>query len=342
MSVSVCIVTYNSMKYLPYFLDNIFGQTYWQEAGEAPDVFVVDNSSSDKTVSYIRDNFPTVHLLRNVNNVGLPRAWNQAVKMTHGDYILIMNPDLILDEKFLSMLVRDLDEDSGLALSGGKLYRMDFEKEGDFLVRPVKTSILDSCGLLAFKNRRFTDRGAGELDVGRFNKKEEIFGLTGACFLARRSALEQVKFGKEYFDEIFFMYQEDIDLCWRLRLAGWQAIYDPKAIGWHHRRAHSGQKNSLATVLYRRSKENLVNYHSYKNHLMLLYKNELKANLWRDFPRIFWYELKKIAYVLIFETGNFFRAWGEIFKNRRILKKKRGLNMRLKRVRAEEIRKWFR
>jgi len=75
---------------------------------------------------------------------------------------------------------------------------------------------------------------------------------------------------------------------------------------------------------------------------MLLYKNELAANLWRDFPNIFWYELKKIVYVLIFETGNFFRAWGEIFKNRRILKKKRGLNMRLKRVRAEEIRKWFR
>ena len=342
MSIYVCIVTYNSMKYLPYFLDSVLHQTYWQATGEAPDIFVVDNSSSDKTVSYIRDNFPTVHLLRNVNNIGLSRAWNQAIKITRGEYILIMNPDLILDEKFLSTLVQDMDNNSQLALAGGKLYQMDFEREDDFLVRPVKTSILDSCGFLAFKNRRFTDRGAGELDVGRFNKKEEIFGLTGACFLARRSALEQVKFGKEYFDEIFFMYQEDIDLCWRLRLAGWQAIYDPKAIGWHHRRAHSGQKNSLATVLYRRSKENLVNYHSYKNHLMLLYKNELKANLWRDFPRIFWYELKKIAYVLIFETGNFFRAWGEIFKNRRILKKKRGLNMRLKRVRAEEIRKWFR
>lgn len=341
MSVSVCIVTYNSMKYLPYFLDGILNQTYWQADGQAPDIFVVDNASSDKTVSSIRDNFPTVHLLRNLNNIGLSRAWNQAIKMTRGEYILIMNPDLILDEKFLSVLVQDMKEDSSLALAGGKLYQMDFEKEGDFLVRPVKTSILDSCGFLAFKNRRFVDRGAGELDVGQFNKKEEIFGLTGACFLVRRSALEQVKFGEEYFDESFFMYKEDIDLCWRLRLAGWQALYDPKAIGWHHRRARSGQKNGLSAVLYRHSKENLVNYHSYKNHLMLLYKNELPANLWRDFPRIFWYELKKIAYVLIFETGNFFRAWAGIFKNRRILKKKRGLNMRLKRVRDEEIRKWF-
>ncbi|NMB48622.1 glycosyltransferase family 2 protein [Candidatus Kuenenbacteria bacterium] len=339
--VSVCLVTYNSMKYLPYFLDSIFHQTYWQEAGESPDIFVVDNASSDKTVSYIKDNFPTVHLLRNINNIGLPRAWNQAIKMTRGDYILIMNPDLILADNFLSLLAKELDADHNLATVGGKLYRLDFESEGDFLVSPLKTSILDSCGLLAFKNRRFIDRGAGEVDRGQYDAREEVFGLSGACLLLRRSALEQIKFGEEYFDENFFMYQEDIDLAWRLRLAGFDALYQPLAHGWHHRRARSGQNNHLATIRYRRSKEDLVNFHSYKNHLLLLCKNELLANFWRDFPYIFWYELKKFLYVLIFEVGHFFRSWRFIFKNRKNLRQKRGVNMRLKKVRAEEMRRWF-
>ncbi len=339
--VSVCIVTYNSMKYLPYFLDSVLHQTYWRESGEAPDIFVVDNASQDKTVNYIRENFPAVHLLRNINNIGLPRAWNQAIKMTRGDYVLIMNPDLILEENFLSILVKDLDADQNLGSVGGKLYRLDFESEGGFLVSPVKTNLLDSCGLLAFKSRRFVDRGAGETDHGQLDNKEGVFGLSGACLLLRREALENIRFGEEYFDESFFMYQEDVDLAWRLRLAGWGALYDPLAKGWHHRRARSGQNGSLATIRYRRGKENLVNYHSYKNHLMLLYKNELPANFWRHFPHIFWYELKKFAYVLIFEVNNFFRAWAGFFGQKKILKKKRGLNLRLKSVRGEEILKWF-
>ena len=166
--VSVCIVTYNSMKYLPYFLDSIFHQSYWRERGESPDIFIVDNASSDKTVEYIRTNFPAAHLLRNVNNIGLSRAWNQAIKMTHGEYLLIMNPDVILDEKFLSTLVKDMEDDAGLGSAGGKLYQLDFEKEGDYLIAPAKTTTLDSCGLLGYKSRRFVDRGAGEKDLSLF------------------------------------------------------------------------------------------------------------------------------------------------------------------------------
>ncbi|NMC51549.1 glycosyltransferase family 2 protein [Candidatus Kuenenbacteria bacterium] len=339
--VSVCIVTYNSMKYLPYFLDSIFHQSYWQERGESPDIFIVDNASSDKTVEYIRTNFPAAHLLRNVNNIGLSRAWNQAIKMTHGEYLLIMNPDVILDEKFLSILVKDMEDNADLGSAGGKLYQLDFEKEGDYLIAPAKTTTLDSCGLLGYKSRRFVDRGAGEKDLSQYNQKEEVFGISGACLLVRRSALERLKFGEEYFDESFFMYQEDIDLAWRLQLSGYRSIYDPAATAWHHRRARSGQKSQLATLKYRRDKENLVNFHSYKNHLMLLYKNEFRNNFFLDFPHIFWYELKKFLYVLIFEAGNFFRCWTYILKNRGLLRQKRRLGMKLKRVRPEEVRQWF-
>jgi hypothetical protein len=74
---------------------------------------------------------------------------------------------------------------------------------------------------------------------------------------------------------------------------------------------------------------------------MLLYKNELWTNVLPNLPHIFWYELKKFVYVLIFEVRNFSRGWGEIFKSRHILKKKRGVNMRVRKVGAEEMRRWF-
>ena len=278
--VSVAIVTHNSIKYLPDFLDSVLAQTYFLENNIKPEVIVVDNASSDKTVNFIKDNFPTVCLLRNVNNIGLPRAWNQAIQMTTGEYLLIMNPDLILDKDHIKHAVKILDEDQTVATVGGKLYRLKISNiiEGE-LAELEKTNIIDSCGLRAYKNRRFIDRGSGTIDKGHFSSKEEIFGISGSCILYRRSALEQVKFCNQYFDEDFFMYKEEIDMAWRLRLAGWTSIYTPDCIGWHHRRARSQEHASdLSIIKNRRQKQDFVNFHSYKNHLLLLLKNELPGN----------------------------------------------------------------
>ena len=340
--VSIIIVTFNAMKYLPDFLESIFEQTYFVEKEELPEILVVDNASTDKTVDYIRKNFPQVNMLRNVNNIGLCRAWNQGIRMTSGEYVLIMNPDLVLDANFLKRALKVMEEDELIASVGGKLYQLRLEGEEDLFILE-KTNILDSCGIQAFKNRRFIERGAGEVDKGKYNERQDVFGISGALVLYRRKALEQVKFGEEYFDEDFLMYMEDIDMAWRLRLAGYRAVYVPKALGYHHRRARSQDKNvkNLAVVSHRRSKDDFVNFYSYKNHLMILKKNLFTGNFLRHCVYIFWYELKKFVYMLLFETGNLFKTWRILLKLRGKNKQKRRLNMRLCRVKTEEMRGWF-
>lgn len=343
--ISVCIVTHNSMKYLPYFLDSLFEQTYFKSRGETPDIFIVDNASADKTVKFIHDNFPTVHLLRNVNNIGLCRAWNQAIKMTNGEYILIMNPDLILEKKYLAEVARVMDNDDLVGAVGGKLYQLKITNMNDDegMTELTKTNIIDTTGLTVWKSRCFTERGGGQIDNGQFDDEAEVFGVSGACVLLRRRALEQIKFNEEYFDEDFFIYQEDIDLAWRLRQSGWSAVYTPRAIGYHHRRAHSGgQASAWSIIKYRREKENFINAYSYRNHLLLLLKNEAWRDFWRHSPYILFYELKKFAYVLILENSTLRRALVDIFKFWGKIRQKRSLNKRLTKVAPEEIRQWFR
>lgn len=342
--LSIIAVTHNSIKYLSDFMESLFSQTYFKNTRQTPDIFIVDNASTDGSVKFIKDHYPTVHLLRNIKNVGLPRAWNQALRTTRSQYVLIINPDVVLDEHFIQRAVEAMQSDHTLGSLGGKLYQLKIKSFDDenSLASLEKTNILDSCGLQIFKSRRFIERGGGEVDKGQYNQAEEVFGISGACVLYRRQALEQVKFNQEYFDEDFFLYKEDIDMAWRLRLAGWSAFYLPAAVAYHHRRARSFTSAGWWQILkYHRSKENFVNFYSYRNHLLLLYKNSLLKNFIRHLPFILFYELKKFIYVLLLDNSTLRRSLKDWFKLFRRMRSKRRVNMRLRRARPEEIRQWF-
>ena len=344
MKVSVIITTYNSMRYLPDFIDSIFEQSYFNEHKITPDIFIVDNASTDGTVKFIKDHYPTVYLLRNMNIISLSRTWNQAIRITQGEYILIMNPDLILHQDFIKVAVKVMQADQTVASVGGKLYQLKLVTFDNDITTGIleKTNIIDSCGLQAFKNRSFAERGAGEVDQGQYNQTQEIFGISGACVMYRRQALEQIKYNDEYFDENFFLYKEDIDMAWRLRLAGWSSIYTPQAIAYHHRRARSlKDKSFLKVIKYRRRKESFVNFYSYRNHLLLLRKNIIYQNFFAHFIYICFYELKKILYVLILENSTWRHALKDLIKFNNNNRKKRQLNMRLRKVKVGEMQAWF-
>ena len=88
------------------------------------------------------------------------------------------------------------------------------------------------------RDRRVFDRGENERDEGQFDRDEEVFGVSGAALVARREALESVELDGQYLDESFHMYKEDVDLCWRLRLAGWECWYVAGAVAYHARTSH--------------------------------------------------------------------------------------------------------
>jgi len=347
MKVSINIVAYNGLKYADDCLKSIYNQTFRDFK-----VLVVDNASVDGAADYIRKNYPEVTVLQNFKNLGFAKAHNQAIKFWDSDYVLIANQDVILTPTYLEKLVSFADKHPEAGSFGGKTLKLTNNEE-----KKLGPEIIDSVGLAATKACRFYDKGAGEEDKGQFDQTEEVFGLSGNLVLYRRSALEAVKLNNyksregfkfttdfnyfEYFDEDFFLYKEDIDLAWRLRLNGWAAQYLPSAESYHYRSASAkATLTDWAIAKNRRSKARFINQLSYRNHLLTLVKNQDLKNLILHFPWIFFYELKKFCYVLILETktlkslGQFFKLLPNILQKRKQIKK-------ITKVSSKEIKKWF-
>lgn len=330
MKVSINLVTWNGKKYLPHCLDSIAKQTFRDFS-----LFILDNGSTDGTVEYLKNSLLPVTNCRlefNEENIGFAAGHNQAIRATEGDYVLMLNQDIILEPNFLEEIIKFLDNKEVAAVTGKLLY-WDFANN-------QKTDLIDSVGIKIFKNHRAIELGAGEMDLEEWSAPREVFGISGAAPVYRRSALSEVAINGEIFDEDFFSYKEDLDLAYRLRLAGFKAWLIPTARGYHDRSARSVAKTDSAVVKARKSKSSFVNYHSYKNHLFFLLKDVPAGVWWRYGYLIKWYEFKKFIYLLIFETRTL-GSLGEFFKKFSRMWKKRKWIMKNKKADMVEIKKWF-
>jgi len=342
--ISINIVTWNSLKYLSQALSSILNQTYRDFR-----LLIVDNGSSDGTAEYVRKNFPEAGVLRNVKNLGFTRAHNQGIAYAQahlgGDggepLVLITNPDIILEPDFLEKLVAEMDRRPEAGSAGGKLLKVFERGDGD-VREAVKTNVIDSTGIRMTRSRRAIDRGAGELDDrGKFDRPEEVFGVSGAIALYRLSALDDVAYRGECLDEDFFAYKEDIDLAWRLRLRGWSSLYVPAAKAYHYRTAAGREKASVREIISgRRGRSKMVNFFSYRNHLLMRAKNDQWQNYLLHWPWIWWYELRKSFYILFFEPATFKAYFSYLRLLPRALAKRR-LSLGRKQVSAKDIRRWF-
>ncbi|MBU0707440.1 glycosyltransferase family 2 protein [Patescibacteria group bacterium] len=330
--VTISLVIWNSENDLPEFFNTLKKQTYKNYK-----VIVVDNNSSDASVEYVNQNYPEYKLIRNKENLGYGAAHNQVIKEALTPFVLVANPDIRLNEHFLEVLVSYIKKDKTLGSVGSKLIKFS----GSLNVKRV-SDIIDSVGIKAYKNRRFVDRGEGEADQGQYNYTEEVFGISGALVLFRKEALEDVVLnGKQYFDEDFFMYKEDIDLAWRLRLRCWKNYYVYEASAWHRRSSQTNtDSNDLQVVKNRSKKFALINGYSYRNHWYTLIKNESLLNLLLFSPWITWYELKKAVFVFLFEPRTLFLSLLSVKKLLSIIRKRIYIQKRVL-ADSKEIRKWF-
>lgn len=203
---------------------------------------MVDNNSRDATLEFVRQNFPEVIIIKNSGNRGFSYANNQGIRTAHGEFILFLNPDASLSPDFIDILIKEMKDNPAIGSAGGKIYK-DEER-----------MILDSTGIFLplFRMGPY-DRGEGEEDRGQFDRREFIFGITGACALYRRRCLEETRLGDEYFDESYFAYYEDVDLAWRAKIKGWRCLYEPGAMAFHQRRG----KAIKGTPLFSRAMANL-------------------------------------------------------------------------------------
>ncbi len=340
--VTIIIVTRNSKMFMPSCLDSILNQTYRDFQ-----TVVIDNDSSDGTLEFIRAEFPMIGVIENNKNLGFARANNHGIRLFKSPYIALCNPDIVLENDWLEkiMAVAESDDYGDYSIFGGKLLKLKLLNAE--IGEMEKTDLIDSCGLKVLKNHRVVELGAGEESL-KFSQKQEVFGFSGALVMFRKAALEAVilrdKFHsqqEDYFDSSFFFYKEDVDLAWRFRLSGLKSLLAPEAVA-HHLRTMAGseQQKSWELVRNRRKQNNLAKYFSYRNQLLVLLSDEFLSNLLFFSPRIFWLELRKFAYVAIFETRNLYALVEVLRMLPEIMAKRKGIFSRVK-VTAKDIRQWL-
>lgn len=239
MKLSIIIVNYNVKHYLEQCLLSVEKALI----GVCGEVFVVDNSSTDGSVAYLRDRFPWVRYMENKDNVGFSRANNQAIREARGEYVLLLNPDTFLSESTLRECIDFMDSRPDAGMCGVSMLRADgtFAPESR---RGVPTPFVAFCkmsglGTLFPKSRIFGRYYMQYLNRYAINQIEIV---SGAFMFIRKEALNKVGL----LDETFFMYGEDIDLSYRVLMAGYKNYYIPSLI--LHYKGESTKKDSIRYV----------------------------------------------------------------------------------------------
>lgn len=233
VDLSIVVVSYNTRDLLERCLKSVCSIPNSVFSGVEklnPEVFVVDNASSDNSAQMVREKFPGVRLIANPENRGFAAANNQAFPLTGGRYVMMLNPDTEVKPGALETLVEFMDAHPRVGACGGKLLYGDGTLQHSAFAFPSLAQIwLDFFPL----NWRLTNsRLNGRYPISWYARGEPfvIDHPLGADFLVRRQAAEQVG----WLDEKFFIYCEEIDWAMRLKRAGWQIWCVPQAVIVHH------------------------------------------------------------------------------------------------------------
>jgi len=339
--VSVNLLLFRPGIYLDPCLQSILAQSY-----RNIELLVIDNNSQDKTAEKVKEVIEKSgvdikwRLVENDENLGYAKGHNLGIKESRGDLVALVNQDIILAEDFFENIVEDFCQNDRVGSVQGKLWRLKVDNDN-----LSKTNIVDTVGLVILKNRRIIAEGQGQQDKGQFNQAKEIFGVDGALPVYRRTALEEsaiiIGSKSEYFDEDFFMYKEDVDLAWRLRLYGWKAWFEPKAAAWHARTAGDSAQTGYIGIIKERLKINRFGkYHSFKNQRLMQLKNEQAGLLFWHLPWFIPKEFSAWLYVLIFEHY-IWKSIKELLRLAPLAWQKRKIIMAKKKISNKEMRSWF-
>jgi len=320
--VSVTIVTYNSGRFIKRCLESVLDQKY-----PFKEIIVIDNNSTDGTIDILEpfEGRESCRIIYNEENIGFAAAQNQAIAMSNSEWVLTLNPDVLLLQGFLEALVNAGSLDPKVGTVCGKLLTMtagfDFPEE----------PLVDSTGIYFTPNLRHLDRGSLQVDNGHFRNYEYVFGATAAAALYRREMIEDIAIGGEFFDADFFAYREDADVAWRSQLMGWKCLYAPYAKGYHVRKALPGNRRALPPE---------INMHSVKNRFLLRMKNISWDLYRRNFVSITLRDFVVVACCLVWEHTSL-NAFPFLFRNwRNVMAKRREIMLR-RRVDDAYIASWF-
>ena len=240
LAISIIIVNYN----VEYFLEQCLNSVIIASKKLQCELIVVDNNSSDGSIEMLKAKFPQVTLIENKENVGFSKANNQAIKISNGKYVLLLNPDTVIDEQTLTKITERMNADDQI---GGLGVRM-VDGKGNFLPeskRGLPTPAVAFYKIFGLSSIFKKSKKFGRYHLSYLNEFEEneIEILSGAFMCMRKKVLDEIGL----LDEDFFMYGEDIDLSYRIIKSGYKNLYFPDTTIIHYK-GESTKKSSVNYV----------------------------------------------------------------------------------------------
>ncbi len=312
MKLSIVIVNYNVKYFIEQCLHSVFKALKDIDA----EVFVVDNNSVDGSCTMIKEKFPQVKLIENKSNLGFSKANNQAIRESKGKYILLLNPDTVVQEDTFSKCISFMDEHPNAGALGVKM----IDGKGNFL--PESKRALPTPGVAFFKvfglsfffpkSKIFGRYHLGYLDK---NQVHEVEILAGAFMFIRRIVIEKIGL----LDESFFMYGEDIDVSYRIIKAGYKNYYFPETTIIHYKGESTKKSSVNYVIVFYNAMLIFAEKHFSKSNLKLITFIIRLAIYLRAVIAIARRFVKQVAFplfdgVLIYFGFLFLKSWSETMK----------------------------
>lgn len=250
---AVVILNWNGKKFLNDFLPSVVAS-----ANSDTKVYVIDNASTDESLSFLETNFKDVSIIRLDKNYGFTGGYNRGLKNISAKYFVLLNSDVQVADGWLNPLEELLDNDANIAACQPKI--LDFAHPEHFEYAGAVGGFIDYMGFPFCRGRIFN---AIEKDENQYEKPLQVFWATGACLFIRSDAYWQAN----GFDENFFAHMEEIDLCWRLQLMGYEIFNHPASKVYHVGGGTLNKYSSQKTYL------------NFRNNRMMLFKNAGERHL---------------------------------------------------------------
>lgn len=302
-AVAIVILNFNGRNYLEQFLPNLLEPSSYSNLR----IIVADNASTDDSVAYLTAYHPQVEVIRLEKNYGYAEGYNRALSQVNGaEYFVLLNSDIAVTPGWIEPIIKRMELDPKIAAAQPKI--LSFANPTEFEYAGAAGGWIDRLGYPFCRGRIFATT---EVDQGQYDRTEPIFWATGAALFIR-AKLFQSSGG---FDGDYFAHAEEIDLCWRLKKAGFKVIACPESVVYHV---------GGGTLAYNTPRKTRLNF---RNTLVTLVKNESLANLWWMLPaRLL---LDAVAGLLFLSQGrpehvraiiqahwDFFPQWRHVWRKR--------------------------
>ena len=256
MKVAVVILNYNGKKFLEQFLPNVIANCDPNLA----EIVVADNASTDESVAFMRERFPEIRLIENGSNGGFATGYNLALRQIEAQYYVLLNSDIEVAPHWIEPVIEMMDNDPQIAACQPKI--LSYYHKEHFEYAGASGGFIDKYGYPFCRGRVFQNL---EKDEHQYDTPMEVFWATGACMFVRADLYHQLG----GLDDSFFAHMEEIDLCWRLKNAGFKVYCCPQSWVFHIGGGTLPKNSPRKTYL------------NFRNNLSLLVKNLPKHRVHR-------------------------------------------------------------